>query len=87
MVGGVYTPLDDTLASRYQSVDWTQHTYCQSNICWGNLLAPGAMHEKTSHETTLILISGIPIKYKGITSGQCVNYVSKQHNTYVINFP
>ncbi len=25
----------------------------QSSICWRNLLAPGTMHEKSSHETSL----------------------------------
>ncbi len=44
--------LDDVLASQYQSSDWTQHTSYRSSICWGNLLAPGNMHVKTSHETS-----------------------------------
>ncbi len=57
MVGGAYTHLDDMLASHYQSIDWTQHTTCQSSISWGNLLAPGIMDEKTSHETSLDLDS------------------------------
>ncbi len=52
MVGGAYTHLDDMVASRYQSIDWTQHITCQSNISWGNLLARGTMYEKTSHETS-----------------------------------
>ncbi len=47
MVGGAYTHLDDLLASKHQSIDWTQHTTCQSNIYLGNLSAPGTMHEKT----------------------------------------
>ncbi len=42
--------LDDMLASQYQSNDWTQHSTNQSSICWGNLLAPGTMHEISSHE-------------------------------------
>ncbi len=49
MVGGVYTHLGDMLASQYQSIDWTQHATCQISICKGNLLAPGTMHEETSH--------------------------------------
>ncbi len=49
MVGEAYTYLDDMLASQHQSIDWTQHITCQSSICWGNLLAPGTMHEKISH--------------------------------------
>ncbi len=57
MVGGVYTHLDDMLASQYQPMDWTQHISCQSSIRLGNLLAPGTMHEKTSHETNLDLDS------------------------------
>ncbi len=54
MVGGVFTHLDDMLASQYQSIDWTQYTTCQSSISWGNPLAPGTMCEKTSHETSFI---------------------------------
>ncbi len=53
----VYTHLDEMLASQYQSVDWNQHKTCQSNISWGNILAPGTMHEKTLHETSLNLDS------------------------------
>ncbi len=30
MVGGAYIHLDDMLASQYQSIDWSQHTTCQS---------------------------------------------------------
>ncbi len=45
------------LASQYQSSDWNQHTTNQSRICWRNLLAPGTMHEKSSHETSLDLDS------------------------------
>ncbi len=56
MVGGVYTHLDDMLASQCQSIDWTQHTTCQSSISWGNLYATGTMHEKSSHETSLDLL-------------------------------
>ncbi len=59
MVGGIYNHLDDMLASQYQSIDWTQYTTCelQSAFSWGNLVAPGAMHEKTSHETSYDLDS------------------------------
>ncbi len=57
MIGGVYTHLDDMLVSQYQSINWAQHTTCQSSVCGGNLLAPGTMHEKTSHETSLDLDS------------------------------
>ncbi len=57
MVGGAYTHLDDMLASQYQSIDWTQHTTCRSSISWGNLSAPGTMHDKTSHEASLDLDS------------------------------
>ncbi len=32
MVSGAFTNLDDMLASQYQSIDWTQHTTCQSII-------------------------------------------------------
>ncbi len=49
--------LDDVLASQYQLIDRTQHSTYQSSICWGNLLAPGTMHEKSSHETSLDLDS------------------------------
>ncbi len=54
MVGGIYTHLDDMLASQYQSIDWTQHTTCklQAAFSWENLLVPGTIHEKTSHETS-----------------------------------
>ncbi len=52
MVGGAYTHLDDVLASQYQSIDWTRHITYLSRISWGNLLAPGPMHEATSHETS-----------------------------------
>ncbi len=57
MVGGAYTHLDNMLASQCQPIDWTQHTTCRRSISWGNLLAPGTMHEKTSHETSLYLDS------------------------------
>ncbi len=57
MVGGAYTHLDDMLASQYQSIDWTQHTTYQSSISWRDLLAPGTMYEKNSHETSLDLNS------------------------------
>ncbi len=57
MVVGVYPHLDDMLASQYQSIDWTQHTTCQSSISWGNFLAPGTMYEKTSHEISLDLVN------------------------------
>ncbi len=53
MVGGVYTLLDDMLASQYQPIDWTQHTTCQSSISCGNFLAPDTMYEKASQETSL----------------------------------
>ncbi len=53
MIGGAYIHLDDMLASQYQSIDWSQRTTCQNSISWGNLLAPGAMHEQTPHETSL----------------------------------
>ncbi len=36
--------LEDVLASQYQSSHWIQPTSNQSSICWGNVLAPGAMH-------------------------------------------
>ncbi len=49
--------LDDVLASQYQSGDWTQRTTNQRSICWGNLLAPSTMHEKSSHETSFDLDS------------------------------
>ncbi len=54
MVGGIYTHLDEMLASQYQSIDGTQHTTCklQAASSWGNLLVPGTMYEKTSHETS-----------------------------------
>ncbi len=42
--------LDDVLVSQYQSSYWTQQTTNESSICWGNLLTPGTMHEKISHE-------------------------------------
>ncbi len=32
MVGGVYTHLDDMLASQYQSIDWTKHNSYPSSI-------------------------------------------------------
>ncbi len=51
IVDGTHIHLDDMLASQYQSNDWTQHTTNQ------NLVAPGTMHEKTSHETSLDLDS------------------------------
>ncbi len=57
MVGWAYTHLDDMLASRYKSIDWTQHTTRLSSINWGNLLAPDTMYGKTSHETSLDLDS------------------------------
>ncbi len=47
MVVGAYAHLDDLLASQNQSIDWTQHATNQRSISWGNLLAPGTMHEKT----------------------------------------
>ncbi len=53
MVRGVYTHLNDMLASQYQSTDWIQHTTNQSSIHWGNVLALGTMYEKTSLETSL----------------------------------
>ncbi len=28
MVGGIYTHLNDMLSSQYQSIDWTQYTFC-----------------------------------------------------------
>ncbi len=54
MNGGIYTRLDDMIASQYQSIDWTQHTTrkLQAAFSWGNLLVPGTMYEKTSHETS-----------------------------------
>ncbi len=61
MVGGTSTHLDDTLASQYQSINWTQHTIIlvslQAVLQLGNLLAPGTMFEETSHETNLDLDS------------------------------
>ncbi len=57
MVGPAHTHLDDMLASQYQSIDWAQHTACQSSISWVNLLAPGIMYEKTFPETSLDLDS------------------------------
>ncbi len=43
MVGEAYTHLEDMLALQYQSIDWTQHTTCQSSISVGGtfwLLVP-----------------------------------------------
>ncbi len=57
MAGGIHTHLDDMLTSQYQSSDWTQHATYQSCISQGNLLAPGTMHENTSHENSLDLDS------------------------------
>ncbi len=53
MVGGIYTHLDNMRALQYQSINRNQHTTCtlQAAFSWGNLLVPGSMHEKTSHET------------------------------------
>ncbi len=48
MVNGAYAHFNDMLASQYQSIDWTQHTSCQSSISWGDLLDPGTMYAETS---------------------------------------
>ncbi len=59
MVGGVYTHLDDMLASQYQSIDWTQHTTCQTSISWGNLLAPGTVHKKKLHTRPALIWTAV----------------------------
>ncbi len=66
MAGGVYTHLADMLASQYQSIDWTQHSTCQSSIMWGNLLARGTMYEKTSHETWTAVSTTIKVSPAGL---------------------
>ncbi len=53
MVGEANTHLDGMLASQCQSINCTQQTTCKliAELQLENLLAPGTMYRKTSHET------------------------------------